>query len=175
MKNILLVLIVLLSCAGFASAQHTMDSKQPPAANTATSTGGDPRVRAALTQLKEKFVIDDDGDFKLVRDTSDGRTQVAWVLTKTNTYGTMEIREVISPAFKTGGSLTNALALRLLKENDKYKIGAWRLVGEGDSQAIFYAVQIAADLDAQSLNAAIKTAVLIADAMEKEIVGTDNF
>ncbi len=110
-----------------------------------------------------------------MRDTSDGRTQVAWVISKTNTYGSMEIREIISPAFKTGGTLSTAMALRLLQENNKFKIGAWRLVGEGANQAVYYAIQISADVDAQSLSAAITSATLIADALEKEIVGTDDY
>jgi len=175
MKRILLVAILSLSCASVALAQHSRESKRSAASSASSSSGGDPRVRTALTALSEKFVVDSDGDFKLVRDTSDGRTQVAWVISKTSTYGSMEIREIISPAFKTGGTLSMAMALRLLQENNKYKIGAWRLVGEGANQAVYYAIQISADVDAQSLNAAIKSATLIADALEKEIVGTDDY
>lgn len=174
MKRILLVALVALTCTGAVIAQHSTDDKRMPATPSAPATGGDQRVRRALTTLNEKFVVDSDGDFKLVRDTTDGRTQVAWVISKTNTYGVMEIREIISPAFKTGGTLSTAMALRLLRENDKYKIGAWRLVGEGANQAVYYAIQISADIDVQSLNAAIKSATLIADALEKEIVGTDD-
>lgn len=173
MKRILLIATFVLAGAGAAFAQHGADDKRTPV-TPSTSSGGDARVRRALTALSEKFVVDSDGDFKLIRDTVDGRTQVAWVISKTNTYGSMEIREVISPAFKTGGSLSSTMALRLLRENDKYKIGAWRLVGEGASQAVYYAIQIGAEADPQSLAAAIKSATLIADAMEKEIVGTDD-
>ncbi|SRR6266851_2198375 len=175
MKRILLAAILGLSCASFAMAQHSGESRSTTSSPSALSSGGDPRVRTALTSLSEKFVVDSDGDFKLIRDTSDGRTQVAWVISKTSTYGSMEIREIISPAFKTGGTLSTAMALRLLQENNKYKIGAWRLVGEGANQAVYYAIQISADVDAQSLNAAIKSATLIADALEKEIVGTDDY
>ena len=175
MKRILLVAILSLSCASVALAQHSRESKRSAASSASSSSGGDPRVRTALTALSEKFVVDSDGDFKLVRDTSDGRTQVAWVISKTSTYGTMEIREIISPPFKTGGTLSMAMALRLLQENNKYKIGAWRLVGEGANQAVYYAIQISADVDPQSLSAAIKSATLIADALEKEIVGTDDY
>lgn len=178
MKKALLFLVASLCCTTLATAQHSSEGKRtPPAAASVASsnTGGDSRVRSALVAINQKFMIDADGDFKLVRDTSDGRTQVAWVLSKTNSYGTIEVREIISPAFKTGGSVSTALAIRLLKENDKYKIGAWRLVGEGQNQAVFYAIQISADVDAQSLNAAIKTATLVADALEKEMVGTDDF
>lgn len=177
MKRILLVSIAILCCTMVAAAQHSNEGKQTPAAAASSSSSltGDARVRSALVAINQKFIIDSDGDFKLVRDTEAGRTQVAWVLSKTNSYGTIEVREVISPAFKTGGTISTALAVRLLKENNKYKIGAWRLVGEGDNQAVFYAIQISADLDAQSLNAAIKTATLVADALEKEMVGTDDF
>lgn len=170
--------MTLMLCASISTAQHSNEGKSSPTPSPTTaaqSNQGDARVRNVLTQLRDKFIVDSDNDFKLVRDTSDGRTQVAWVLSNTNTYGSMEIREIISPAFKTGGSLSSSLALRLLRENNKYKLGAWRLVGEGDNQAIFYAVQITANADAQTVNAAIKSATLIADAMEKEIVGTDDF
>ena len=173
MKRIIAIAALALFSASAASAQH--EDKRMPSSPSPSSTGGDARVRTALTALGEKFVVDSDGDFKLVRNTTEGRTQVAWVISKTSTYGTMEIREIISPAFKTGGTLSAAMAQRLLKENDKYKIGAWRIVGEGANQAVYYAIQLSADVDPQSLNAAIRSAVLIADAMEKEIVGTDDF
>lgn len=175
MKRVLLTLIIALCWTGVAVAQHSSEGKQTPSSTVSSGAGGDARVRTALTAINQKFIVDSDGDFKLVRDTADGRTQVAWVLSKTNSYGSMEIREIISPAFKTGGTISMALATRLLKENNQYKIGAWRLVGEGSNQAIFYAIQLSADTDAQSLNAAIKTATIVADALEKEVVGTDDF
>ncbi len=175
MKRVLLAAIIAFGFASVALGQHSGESKRSTSSASSSSSGGDARVRSALSALNEKFVVDSDGDFKLVRDTSDGRTQVAWVISKTNTYGSMEIREIISPAFKTGGTLSTAMALRLLQENNKFKIGAWRLVGEGANQAVYYAIQISADVDAQSLSAAIKSATLIADALEKEIVGSDDY
>ena len=172
MKPLFLILAAVICCSGITLAQHKSE-KTDSAPGSASP--GDLRVREGLNQLSQKFVVDADGDFKIIRDTTGGRTQVAWIISKTNTYGGVEIREIISPAFKTSGHLSAELATRLLKENNKYKIGFWRLVGEDASQAVFYASQIPATIDAQSLDAAIKSVTMIADAMEKEQVGTDDF
>ena len=177
MKRALLALIGLLFLAQIASAQHsTPPSKSGPApAPSSSSLAGDPRVRSRLIELGLTPNTDSDGDFKLILKTEGTRTQLAFAISKTNSYGSVEIREVWSPAFKTGGSLSAAMANRLLIENNKYKLGFWRLVGTGDSQVVIYAVQISADADAKSLEAALKTVTLIADDMEKEQLGTDDF
>ena len=163
MKYPILVAALLLGLAQAAPAQIGGSDKS-----------GDPRVKAALDELGLKYDVDSDGDYKLLLKLDSGRTQFVWVISHTESYGNLEIREVYSFGFKTGGDLSKELSQRLLQENTENKLGAWRLVGSGSTQVATYAVQIAATADANSLKQALKIVVVLADAMEKEVVGKDD-
>ena len=182
MKLSFLLLICLLSLARVTVAQtHAADDK-PPA---------DPRVKAALDRIGYKYELDKNNDYKLVPiqteqtgTTSDGkpiwRTQLVYVNSNTDRYGSLEIREVLAPAFLSNGAISAELANRLLRENNQVKLGAWRLVpiNSGPNAGKFlamYAAQINADADAESLRFTIKSVILIADRMEKEITSADDY
>jgi hypothetical protein len=139
---------------------------------------GDARVKARLDQLGYKYELNVDGDFKLTPiETEDGRSQLAYVISKTQQYGTLEIREVMSPAYLSTGPLSAAVANRLLRENSEVKFGAWRVESHNNGQKYLalFAVQITANSDAETLRLAIKSVLLVADRMEKELTGTDDY
>src|ERR671938_271382 len=182
MKRTLLILFSLFLFAHAASAQLGTAAKKPPA---------DPRVKAALDEIGYKYEFVANNDYKLVPiqteqdgTTPDGkpkfRSQLVYVNSNTEKYGTLEIREVLAPAFLSNGPLSAAVANRLLRENNSVKLGSWRLVvinsGENAGKYLaMYAAQIAADSDAESLRLPIKSVILIADRMEKELTGTDDY
>lgn len=182
MKRAILTLSCLFFFAQVASAQLGTAAKKPPA---------DPRVKAALDQIGYKFQMTDDNDYKLVPiqteqsgTSADGkpifRSQLVYVNSNVEKYGTLEIREVLAPAFLSNGPLSAAVANRLLRENNSVKLGSWRLVVINSGQnagkyLAMYAAQIAADSDAESLRLTIKSVILIADRMEKELTGTDDY
>jgi len=182
MKRTLLILSCLFLLAQVASAQIGTAAKKPPA---------DPRVKAALEQVGYKFELDSNNDYKLVPiqteqagTTADGkpifRSQLVYVNSNVEKYGTLEIREVLSPAFLSNGPLSAAVANRLLRENNSVKLGSWRLIvinsgANAGKYLAMYAAQIAADSDAESLRLTIKSVILIADRMEKELTGTDDY
>jgi hypothetical protein len=155
-----------------ASAQLGNAARKPPA---------DARVRSALNEIGYKFEMTGDNDFKLVPIKTEGeRSQLVYVNSNTEKYGTLEIREVLAPAFLSNGPLSAAVANRLLRENNEVKLGSWRLVviNSGDNAGKYlamYAAQVAADSDAESLRLAIKSVILIADRMEKELTGKDDY
>ena len=81
-------------------------------AGLAAQVGGsgpkpDPRVATALDAIGIEPEIDADGDYKLTLkvDEDGNRTQIVYVISSTERYGNLEIREVWAPAFKTGGRL----------------------------------------------------------------------
>lgn len=163
----LLALVCLLFCAAPAAAQAGGGRKT-----------GDPRVKALLEQIGYKYELTTGGDFKLVPiKTDDGRSQLVYVNSTTQQYGTLEIREVMSPAYLSNGPLSAAVANRLLRENSDVKFGAWRieLHNNGQKYLALFAVQIAANSDAETLRLAIKSVLLVADRMEKELTGTDDY
>jgi hypothetical protein len=139
---------------------------------------GDARVKALLDQIGYKYEINADGDYKLIPvATENGRSQLAYVISKTQQYSTLEIREVMSPAFLSTGPLSAAVANRLLRENSEVKFGAWRVEphNNGQKYLALFAVQISANADAETLRLAIKSVLLVADRMEKELTGTDDY
>ena len=176
------LLVCLLFVAPVAAAQTHSDSTKPPA---------DQRVKIALDRIGYKYELDTNNDYKLTPihteqtgTSADGkaiwRTQLVYVNSNTERYGTLEIREVLAPAFLSNGPLSAEVANRLLRENNSVKLGSWRLVlinsgpNSGKYLAMF-AAQINADSDSESLRLTIKSVILIADRMEKELTNADDY
>ena len=147
----------------------------PAAAQIGGAKKSDPRVMVVLDKLDYDYKVDDDGDYRVELKTTGGRTQVVYIISQTEEYGILEIREIYSYAFKTGGRLSADLANSLLKDNQIKKLGAWRLIGSGDTQVAAYAVQIAADADPDSFSAALDIVKNVADQREKDEVSSDDF
>ena len=182
MKRTMILLTCLLCLSQVANAQLGAAAKKTPA---------DPRVKTALDSIGYKFELTQDNDYKLLPiqteqsgTTPDGkpafRSQLVYVNSNVEKYGTLEIREVLAPAFLSNGPLSAAVANRLLRENNSVKLGSWRLVvintgANAGKYLAMYAAQIAADSDAESLRLTIKSVILIADRMERELTGTDDY
>jgi hypothetical protein len=117
MKRTILTLACLFLFVQAASAQLGNAARKPPA---------DARVRSALNEIGYKFEMTGDNDFKLVPIKTEGeRSQLVYVNSNTEKYGTLEIREVLAPAFLSNGPLSAAVANRLLRENNEVKLGSW--------------------------------------------------
>ena len=176
------LLLCLLFVAQVAAAQTHSDNSRPAA---------DPRVKAALDHIGYKYELDKQNDYKLTPiqteqtgTSADGkpiwRSQLVYVNSNTETYGSLEIREVLAPAFLSNGPLSAEVANRLLRENNTVKLGSWRVVvinsgpNAGKYLAMF-AAQINANSDAESLRLTIKSVILIADRMEKELTNADDY
>ena len=180
--RIFLAVCLCLFTAQLAAAQAHGDNSAPAA---------DPRVKAALDRIGYKYELNDQNDYKLTPiqteqtgTAADGkpiwRTQLVYVNSNTERYGSLEIREVLAPAFLSSGPLSATIANRLLRENNTVKLGSWRLVqinsgpNTGKYLAMF-AAQINADSDPESLRLTIKSVILIADRMEKELTNADDY
>jgi hypothetical protein len=166
------VLAFLLACV------HLFCGATALAQTGGARKSGDARVRSQLEQLGYKYELTADGDFKLIPiKTEDGRSQLVYVYSNTQQYSTLEIREVMSPAYLSTGPLSAAVANRLLRENSEVKFGAWRVEphNNGQKYLALFAVQISATSDAETLRLAIKSVLLVADRMEKELTGTDDY
>ena len=152
-RPVLLILLVLAPLASLAA----------PAA--------DPKVAAVLDELGYKYEVDGDGDYKLVMaiEGDDGaeRSQLVFVRSPVETYGSHRIREVWSPAYKTAGAFPGPVANRLLEASDDLKLGAWV---KHDGHALVV-VKLDADAGAEALEQAISAAVTSADEMERELAG----
>ncbi|MEO0085319.1 MAG: hypothetical protein ABIK37_01670 [candidate division WOR-3 bacterium] len=159
--RLLRAFVAVLSLTAAASAQ------------LGSAKTGDPRVRKALNEAGLEFTVDDDGDFKLIRTLDDGRTQLVYINSGTETFKNLEIREVWAPAHKTVGQFPAKVANDLLLDSFRKKIGAWQTMHKesDDSYLAVFAAKIDADADAASLSACVKAVAESADEMEEKLTG----
>lgn len=151
------VALLLLALASHATAAPTAAPK------------ADPAIAAVLDQLGYKYEVDEDGDYKMVMAIGDDeRTQLVYVRSPVETYGSYRVREIWSPAYRSAnGAFPGPVANRLLEASYDLKLGAWV---KHDGHALMV-VKVDADAGADALDEAITAAVTSADEMEKELAG----
>lgn len=135
----------------------------------------DPRVQKLLDEAEVKYTIDDDGDFRVINRIDSTRTHLAWIISRTSTYGKIEVRDVMSVAYKTTGNLDPRLMQRLLEQNNRTKIGAWAVQREDDVSIVLFKTQIAADAEFGPLLHAVLVVTNTADELELELTGKDDY
>ena len=146
-------------------------------AGTAVAADGnlakaDKSVGKVLDTLGYNYEVDEDGDYKLLFDTEDDRSQLLYVRSFVTDYDGQKIREIWSPGYQSPTSNFPAgVANRLLESSHLAKLGAW--VKQGDTA--MFVVKIPADASAVVLSHAIDAAYVTADAMEFELTSQDDF
>jgi opacity protein-like surface antigen len=162
-----------LSLVAIATASLALGALQP--VNAAEQEDG--RVRAALEKAGVEFTVTDDKTFKVIVKLKGGRTQVVLIDSNTSKIkGTnMEFREVYALAHKVEDNLPADLSNKMMKQSHDKKIGAWELIqGNGTSLAIFTA-KVDAGLNDTNIVKIINSVGLVADTMEEEISGKDEY
>lgn len=138
----------------------------------ASAADPDRAVGRLLDGMEYKYEIDEDGDYKLVFDLDNDRTQLVFVRSSVETYGSHHVREIWSPGYKSPGPQFPALVgNRLLEDSNDSKLGAW--VKQGDMA--MFVVKIDADASADVLSDAIDAASKSADAIELELTSQDEY
>lgn len=142
------------------------------ATGTAFAADPDRAVGRLLDGLEYTYEVDEDGDYKLIFDMENDRTQLVFVRSSVETYGSHHIREIWSPGYKSPGPQFPALVgNRLLEDSNASKLGAWVKQGE----MAMFVVKIDADASAQVLSDAIDAASKSADAIELELTSKDEY
>lgn len=142
-----------------------------------TATGAhaaepDKAVGRALDTLKYTYEVDEDGDYKMVFDMDDGRSQLAFVRSTVEEFGKHKIREIWSPAYNSPGKqFPAAVANRLLEDSQDAKMGAW----VKQDQLAMFVVKVDATANPEQLSDAIDAAIRTADAMELELTEQDEY
>ncbi len=160
MRRLVLLTVAAVLCAAY------------PAWAQLGGSGGeakaDARVRKALEALEIKYEIDSDGDFRVLFEMGEGRSQLAIVRSMTTEYRNLEVREIWSVGYKSEGEKFPAdVANALLEDTFPKKLGAWAKM---DNLAIFV-VKFAADCDNETLLSCLKLALEAADTMEEKFTG----
>jgi len=116
--------------------------------------------------------VDEDGDYKMVFDMDDGRSQLAFVRSTVEEFGKHKIREIWSPAYNSPGKqFPAAVANRLLEDSQDAKMGAW----VKQDQLAMFVVKVDANATPEALSDAIDAAIRTADAMELELTEQDEY
>lgn len=141
-------------------------------AASAMAAAPDPAVGRLLDSLEYNYEIDDDGDYKMVFDMEDERSQLVFVRSQVEEYGSHRVREIWSPAYRSPGpQLPVQVANRLLEDSNNAKLGGW--VKQQDMA--MFVVKLDAGASAEVLSDAIEAAIRSADAMELELTSKDEF
>jgi hypothetical protein len=134
----------------------------------------DPRVVAALQQARLAYSIDE-GDFRLVYQSGEGRSQRVWVASGTTRLDPLEIRDVWSVAARGRGEPPVELAQRLLQENARMTLGAWQVNRRQHEYLVVFSAPVDAEAGAAALQAVIEVVMRSADRVEMELNGGDEF
>lgn len=131
----------------------------------------DDRVRIALNEKSLKYNVDSDGDYRLIIQLENKRTQLVIIQSRTSVYGNFEVRDVYSIAYKSSANqFPIFVANKLLEENSIKKIGAW----EKNNQFAMFTVKLSANSDSESLLNAINVVADVSDTQEKSFSGSSD-
>jgi hypothetical protein len=135
----------------------------------------DARVEKLLREAAAEYTIDEEGDFRLVHDLGDGRSQLVWIPSATTLLGALEIRQIWSLAYRVKSPLPANIANKLLDRNGVVILGAWLTQQTADELGVIFAAQLPAATDTLSLRSAIHAVATTADSLEKDLTGQDQF
>ncbi|MGV8931539.1 MAG: hypothetical protein ACOH1R_05440 [Luteimonas sp.] len=143
-----------------------------PTARAETAAGAvrsDASVKARLDARGLKYVIDEDGDYRVTYSwKAEGRTQLVYVSGTAEEISGMKVREVFAPAANIGDKGLSAQdANALLRESRRNKLGSW----EANSAHLMYVIKLPDSIDAATLEIAMDIAAELADNKEIEISG----
>ncbi len=134
------------------------------------------KIEKLLKKAQLHYSVDNDGDFKLVFDVGEGRSQVLFINSRTEEMGGQEIVEIWSPAYKGTPNQQGNFGLDLLLASSNKKIGAWQAL-QADNQVIFVfiaKVPLSA-LTPSFLRAACAGVAATADEVENQLTQADKF
>lgn len=150
----------------------------PPALAQVGDEGAppDPRVKALLDKLELQYEVSELGNYRLLYDCGDDRTQLIIVDSETNTYNGMEIREIWSTGYESDKPFSASVANTLLEDTMANKLALWASYKKTDGKhAAILVARISANANAKTLQDAIE-AVNDADKMELKLMnGKDDF
>lgn len=180
MKNLLFVIafavMLLIPSDAYAQGDGGSAGGSTNNRNNTTQSGvADQRVKKALDQTDMDYTIDKDGDFRFRFELPNDRVQIVFINSKTEKYGNFEIREIWSAGYQSDAPFSAAIANRLLVNNFETKLGAWQTTRLNNKNVAVFTAKVDASLSAQQLEGVLMAVRKIADEMEKEITGRDDF
>lgn len=133
-----------------------------------SAADADTAIGRQLDSLDQTYEIDEDGDYRLLFDMGGDRTQLVFVRSPVYQYGTHEVREIWSPAYRAdNGAFPAFVANHLLEASYETKLGAWTKNGD----YAMFVVKLPVRASNEELADAMEAAREAADRMEIELTG----
>jgi hypothetical protein len=137
---------------------------------------GDPQVAAALDQLGIKYELDDDGDYRVVFQITEERTQQGVIRSRTFEFAGVEMREIYSIGLSSFGPFDARTCNLLLEHNRHVKVGCWAVAHDPeDNHLAIFLANVAAGLDGELLLGVLHAVLTTADEFEARLSGRDDF
>ncbi|WP_156789689.1 hypothetical protein [Gracilinema caldarium] len=138
-----------------------------------TNKTPDQRVAVMLKSLNIPYTITDNGNYEIEYDLASGRTQYVYIMSETQKYRGMEVREVWSNAGVLEEDPKLDLLYALMEESGTNKIGAWVLEENDEGILLFYTVKLPVSHNAEDLRQSIAFAAEVADSWETDLFEDD--
>ena len=137
----------------------------------------DPRVRDSLDYLDIEYSINSSGNYKVIYTMEDDedRSHMVFVVSETETYSSVEIREVWSVAAVLDEYPDDDIIRSMMEANSTNKLGAWAIEEDDGEVWILYTAKFQVDLEPDELEDIMYFVAEICDEMELELVGTDEY
>ena len=165
-KTLFSIVLVILGTAGALGAQD---------ASTKNADSGDPRVSAALDRLGLHYKLTKNGNYSVTYDLDHGRSQVAYIVGKTESYAGVEIREMWSRAGTYEDVPSVDVMQKLLEDSGTEKIGAWGLEqGSSGAYIVYFTVRVPGSVTDDVLKSLLALTADVADQKESELFGVDD-
>jgi hypothetical protein len=157
---VLLVLFFFLAGATAAFAQGT--------------SKGDARVAAQLDRLGLHYKLTDSGNYSITFDVESGRSQVAYIMAKTETYKGLEIREIWSRAGTFEDLPESDVMQKLLEDSAGEKIGFWSIEeADNGGWTVYFSVKVPVYLKDADLKSLLELTANVGDEKEAELFNQD--
>jgi len=138
-----------------------------------TTKQADPRVGKMLQGLNIAYTITDNANYEIEYDLASGRTQYVYIMSETQKYRGMEVREIWSNAGVLQEDPELDLLYALMEESGTNKIGAWVLEEQDDGILLFYSIKIPVSHTQEDLRQSIAFAAEVADSWETDLFEDD--
>ncbi len=172
----LLLKLGLIWCVAFAA---TAGLQAQDAETTAAAGSHDERIKKLLDEAELKYDIDEDGDFKLLFEYDDGRSQIVFINSQTESYQGMEIREIWAVGYVTPEStegnekVPSDVCENLIRANAKLKLGAWQVQTMGEKEVGVFRAMITAEASRDVVVDTLRLVGISADEKEAELLKND--
>lgn len=143
---------------------------------TAQSTTGDPRVKKSLERLGLTYQLSKSGNFNVTFQIENSqRTHMVTIKSKTENYRGIEIREIFALVAILNDYPPDELIFRMMEENSTLKLGAWAMEADSSGVYIYFTAKVPVDIKDNDLKLYSYFVAEVADEMEEELLGTDEY